>query len=232
MGISHNLLKPADNPLYGFGGKGTLPIGKIELPLSFGTAPNARSEQVTFDIVNMVYPYNAIMGQGSINNFEAAIHRLYMCMKSPGPQGAITIYGDQHVARNIERDFVPDQRNVHCLTIECEDTSNPRTNKGRKMNGQLQSNEGIKTVPLDTVTPKQMVLVSEDLLPAEEERLISCLNRNKDALHGLPYTSSTSSAPSLSIAWALIPLCVPRNKSCRKYPMKKQKPQRQKSTSY
>jgi hypothetical protein len=61
MGINHSLLKPADNPLYGFGGKGTFPVGKIELPLSFGTAPNARSEQVTFDIVDMVYPYNTII---------------------------------------------------------------------------------------------------------------------------------------------------------------------------
>jgi hypothetical protein len=66
MGISHSLLKPSDNPLYGFGGKGTFPMGKIELPLSFGVAPNARSEQVTFDIV---YPYNTIMGRGSINKF-------------------------------------------------------------------------------------------------------------------------------------------------------------------
>jgi hypothetical protein len=81
MGIIHSLLKPVDNPIYGFEGKGTFPIGKIELPLSFGTTPNARSEQVTFDIVNIVYPYNAIMGRGSINNFEAAIHGLYMCMK-------------------------------------------------------------------------------------------------------------------------------------------------------
>jgi hypothetical protein len=40
MGISHSLLKPADKPLYSFGGKGTFPIGKIELPLSFGIAPN------------------------------------------------------------------------------------------------------------------------------------------------------------------------------------------------
>jgi hypothetical protein len=40
MGISHNLLKLADNPLYSFGAKGTIPIGKIELPLSFGAAPN------------------------------------------------------------------------------------------------------------------------------------------------------------------------------------------------
>jgi hypothetical protein len=109
MGIIHSLLKPADNPLYSFSGKGTFPIGKIELPLSFGVAPNARSEQVTFDIVDMVYPYNAIMGQGSLNKFEAAIHGLYLCMKIPGPQGVITVYGDQQIAHNIERDFVPGQ---------------------------------------------------------------------------------------------------------------------------
>jgi hypothetical protein len=118
MGISHSLLKPLDNPLYGFGGKGTFPVGKIELPLSFGVAPNARSEQVTFDIVDMVYPYNAIMGQGSINKFEATIHGLYICMKILGPQGMITVYGNQQTARNIERDFVPGQRNVHCLTTQ------------------------------------------------------------------------------------------------------------------
>jgi hypothetical protein len=41
MGISHSLLIPSNNPLYGFGGKGTFPVGKIELPLSFGVAPNA-----------------------------------------------------------------------------------------------------------------------------------------------------------------------------------------------
>jgi hypothetical protein len=74
--------------------KGTFPLGKIELPLSLDIAPNARSEQVTFDIVGMVYPYNAIMGRWSINKLEAAIHGLYMCMEILGPQGVITIYGD------------------------------------------------------------------------------------------------------------------------------------------
>jgi hypothetical protein len=139
-----------------------------------------QSEQVTFDIVGMVYPYNTIMGQGSINKFEVAIHELYLCMKIIGPQGAITIYGEQQVARNIERDFILGQRNVHCLTTKCEDPSSPHANQGKKINAQLQSNEGVKTVPLDSVTPKQTVLVSEDLLPIEEERLLSCLNNNKD----------------------------------------------------
>jgi hypothetical protein len=180
MGISHNLLKPSDNPLYGFGGKGTFPVGKIELPLSFSVAPNARSEQVTFDIVDMVYPYNAIMGQGSIHKFEAAIHGLYLFMKIPGPQGVITVYGNQQTARNIERDFVPGQRNIHYLTTQREVPEAARPAANEHETTQLQSNDGTKTVPLDPATPKQTVIISEDLTSQDEEKLISCLSRNKD----------------------------------------------------
>jgi hypothetical protein len=96
------------------------------------------------------------------------------------PQHVITIYRDQQATRNIERDFVPGQRNVHCLTTEREDDNSPHPTKYKKVNAQLQSNEGTKTVPLDPATPKQTVLISEDLLPNEEARLISCLNYNKD----------------------------------------------------
>jgi hypothetical protein len=180
MGISHNLLKPLDNPLYGFSGKDTFLVGKIELPLSFGVAPNARSEQVTFDIVDMVYPYNAIMGQGSINKFEAAIHGLYLCMKISGPQGVIAVYGNQQNAHNIERDFVPGQRNVHCLTTQCEVPEATRPVADGKVKAQLQSNDGTKTVPLDPATPKQTVMISKDLTSHDEEKLISCLSQNKD----------------------------------------------------
>jgi hypothetical protein len=155
-------------------------VGKIELPLSFGVAPNARSEQVTFDIIDMVYPYNTIMGRGSINKFEAAIHRLYLCMKIPGPQGVITVYENQQTARNIERDFFPGQRSVHCLTTQHKvpEATRPVTNEHEK--AQMQSNDGTKTVPLDPATPKQTVIISEDLTSQDEEKLISCLSRNKD----------------------------------------------------
>jgi hypothetical protein len=49
-----------------------------------------------------------------------------------------------------------------------------------RMRRHQKSNEGTKTVPLDPATPKQTVLISEDLLPNEEARLLSFLNRNKD----------------------------------------------------
>jgi hypothetical protein len=182
LGIRHNLLKPADNPLYGFGGNGTFPVGKIELPLSFGVAPSARSEQVTFDIVDMVYPYNAIMGRGSIKKFEAAIHGLYLCMKILDPQGVISVYGDQQTAHNIERDFVPRQQNVHCLTAERGGFESTHPVKDRKVKAQLQSNDRTMAVPLDPATPKQTVIISEDLTLRDEEKLLSCLSHNKDVL--------------------------------------------------
>jgi hypothetical protein len=128
----------------------------------------------------MVYPYNAIMGGGSINKFEAAIHGLYLCMKIPGLQGVITVNGNQQTARNIARDFVLSQRNVHCLTThrEVSEATRPATNE--KVKAQLQSNDETKTVPLDPTTPKQTVVISKDLILQDVEKLISYLSRNKD----------------------------------------------------
>jgi hypothetical protein len=128
----------------------------------------------------MVYPYNAIMGRGSINKFEAAIHGLYLCMKILGPQGAITVYGNQQATRNIERDFVQGQRNVHCLTAQREVFEATSTTTKEHEKAQLQSNDGTKTVPLDQAMPKQTVIISEDLTSDDEERLLSCLSKNKD----------------------------------------------------
>jgi hypothetical protein len=46
--------------LYGFDGKRIKPIGVITLPVSFGTPKNPHTEYITFDVVDMLYPYNAI----------------------------------------------------------------------------------------------------------------------------------------------------------------------------
>jgi hypothetical protein len=223
MGISHSLLKPSDNPLYGFGGKGTFPVGKIELPMSFGVAPNARSEQVTFDIVDMVYPYNAIMGQGSINKFEAAIHGLYLCMKIPGPQGVITVYGNQQTACNIERDFVPGQRKVHCLTTQRKVPKVTRPVADEKVKAQLQSNDETKTVPLDPATPKQTVVISKDLASRDEEKLISCLSRNKDVFAWSALDLVGASRSIIEHGLGIDPSVRQESSDCAKCPTKRQK---------
>ena len=75
----------------------------------------------------------------------------------------ITVYGDEQIARNIERDFVLGQRNVHCLMEECEGFESNRPVEDEKVKAQLQSNDRTKVVPLDPATPRQTVIISEDL---------------------------------------------------------------------
>jgi hypothetical protein len=82
-----------NTPLIGFRGKQVNALGKISLPVSFGDQVNVRIEYVTFDIVNLYYPYNAIFGRGFTNKFNMALDMGYLCMKMPTLHGIITVHG-------------------------------------------------------------------------------------------------------------------------------------------
>jgi hypothetical protein len=115
MGLSKKQLNQASKLLYGFGGKKIEPVGSISLSVSFGTLSNARTEYITFDVVKMSYPYNAIFRRGFLNNFEAVLHSLYLYLKIPATQGVISVHGNQKYARNIEQGYAIGHRNVNCL---------------------------------------------------------------------------------------------------------------------
>jgi hypothetical protein len=115
MGLNQNLLQPPDTPLYGFGGCVIHAIGKVSLPVSFDTVQNARIEYLSFNVVEMYYPYNGILGSGFLNKFEAIIHQAYFCVKIPAMQGVITIWGHQNDGQNLERGRTPRHRNVNAL---------------------------------------------------------------------------------------------------------------------
>jgi hypothetical protein len=83
----------ATHPLCGFGGRQIVALGKITMSVTFGYVHNTRTEQVVFDIVDMEYPYNAIIGRGTLNAFEAILHLAYLCMKIPSEQGPIAVHG-------------------------------------------------------------------------------------------------------------------------------------------
>jgi deoxyxylulose-5-phosphate synthase len=92
----------ATHPLCGFGGKQIAAHGKITMLITFGYVHNTRTEQVVFDIVDMDYPYNAIIGRGTLNAFEAILHPAYLCMKIPSDQGPIIVHVSQEAARRAE----------------------------------------------------------------------------------------------------------------------------------
>jgi hypothetical protein len=92
----------ATHPLCGFGGRQIVALGKITMPVTFGFVHNIRTEQVVFDIVDMEYPYNAIIGHGTLNAFKAILHPAYLCMKIHSEQGPIVVYGSQEATRKAE----------------------------------------------------------------------------------------------------------------------------------
>jgi hypothetical protein len=62
MQEQNDKIHDATHPLCGFGGKQIVALGKITMPITFGYVHNTITEQVVFDIVDMYYPYNAIIG--------------------------------------------------------------------------------------------------------------------------------------------------------------------------
>jgi hypothetical protein len=93
MGFDRKQLKESIKPLYGFGGGKIEPVGVITLPVLFGTPKNPRMDHITFNVVDMLYPYNAIFGRGLLNTFEAALHSGYLCLKIRATLSVISVFG-------------------------------------------------------------------------------------------------------------------------------------------
>jgi hypothetical protein len=120
MNLSQHMLDPPEYPLQGFGGKPIKPVGKISLPVSFINLDNARTENLTFDVVDIYHPYLVIFGRGFMNKFDTAIRQQFLCMKIPAPKGVITVFDNQQEGRNIEKGHTPGQTNVYQLKIADE----------------------------------------------------------------------------------------------------------------
>jgi hypothetical protein len=98
----------ATHPLCGFGGRQIVALGKITMPVTFGYVHNTRTEQV----VDIEYPYNAFIGRGTLNAFEAILHLAYLCMKIPSDQGPIAVHGSQEAARRAKGNWT-DSKAIH-----------------------------------------------------------------------------------------------------------------------
>ena len=61
--------------------------------------------------MEMWYQYNII--------FDRAIHHAYLFMKIPGPEGVISVWGDQNNARRAEYQEAAGRKKVHAVEDEC-----------------------------------------------------------------------------------------------------------------
>ena len=72
-------------------GKQAVPLGQIDLPVTFGDHSNYRTETLTFDVVGFLGTFHAILGRPWYAKFMAVPNYTYLKLKMPGPYGVITI---------------------------------------------------------------------------------------------------------------------------------------------
>jgi hypothetical protein len=163
----------ATHPLCGFGGRQIVALGKITMPVTFGYVHNTRTELVVFDIVDMEYPYNAIIGRGTLNAFKEIVHPTYLCMKIPSKQGLIAVHGSQEAARRAEGNWT-DSKAIH--------------NADEAEAHQQYKHKREKTASADQPKPmllckdiaEQKVLLRSQLSDEQEKTLLRFLFNNKD----------------------------------------------------
>jgi hypothetical protein len=133
---------------------------------------------MTFDVVDLYYPYNAIFGRGFANKFSTTIHMGYLCMKMPALHSTIIVHGSQKEARNIERAIYKSQRNIN--SVEAVKSNSPEPPNMPKGKTNLKDQEETKSVPLENAVPNRKVTIGDNLLKDKEAELIETLAKNQD----------------------------------------------------
>ena len=63
MGVDRARIRPTEAPFHGImPRKQAIPLGQIDLPVTFGDPSNYRTETLTFEVVGFYGTYHAILG--------------------------------------------------------------------------------------------------------------------------------------------------------------------------
>jgi hypothetical protein len=103
MEFDFTKMTACDEPFYGVvPGKDAYPIGRVCLPVTFGTEENFRIEYLTFEVADFRSSYHAIFGRPILAKFMSIPHHTYLIMKMPAPNEILFVLGDIMVSYNCE----------------------------------------------------------------------------------------------------------------------------------
>jgi hypothetical protein len=92
MDIPRSALRPSTAPFHGvIPGIEALPLGQIDLPVTFGGVRNFHIETLTSEVVGFSGTYHAILGRPAYAKFMAVPNYTYLKLKIPRPRDIITV---------------------------------------------------------------------------------------------------------------------------------------------
>ena len=95
MGFDMTKLVPSDQDFYGIiPGAGSTPVGKVTLPVTFGTRDNYRTESIIFEVAPFETSYHALLRRPALAKLMAIPNHTYLLLKMPAPNGVLSIHGE------------------------------------------------------------------------------------------------------------------------------------------
>ena len=169
LGINRAQLQPSAGGFHGvIPGKKVLPVGRIDLPVCFGTAANFRKEILTFEVVGFRGTYHAIIGRPGYAKFMAIPNYTYLNLKMPGPKGVITVSSCYEHAYECDVECVEYGEAIESSAELASklDALAVEALEPKRHVGSIEPAEGTKKIPLDPNNSDGKVLtISADLDP-------------------------------------------------------------------
>jgi hypothetical protein len=121
----------------------------------------------------MEYPYNAIIGRGTLNAFEAIHHPAYLCMKIPSYQGPIAAHRTQEAPRRAKGNWTGSKAIHNIDEVKAHQQYKHKRDK-------VVSADQSKPMLLCEDIAEQKVLLGSQLSDEQEKTLLRFLFNNKD----------------------------------------------------
>jgi hypothetical protein len=132
-------------------GKRVQPLGRLDLPVCFGTPSNFRRETLTFEVVGFRGTYHAVLGRPCYAKFMAIPNYTYLKLKMSGPNGVITVGPTYRHAYECDVECVEYAEALaesEALIADLESLSKEVPDVKRHA-GNYEPAETVKSVPLD-----------------------------------------------------------------------------------
>jgi hypothetical protein len=170
MGVSRSLIRPSKSPFFGIvPGVQAVPMGQIDLPVTFGDAGNFRTEILTFEVVDFEGSYHAILGRPCYAKFMAVPNYTYLKLKMPGPGGVITVGSKASRAHECDKENCElaeravAKAELRSIARDLVETA-PDSRKP-SIAGSFKPTEDSKTVQVDPQDPSKTVRIGTELDP-------------------------------------------------------------------
>jgi len=132
-------------------GKHTRPLGRIDLPVCFGTPSNYRKDTLTFEVVGFKGTYHAILGRPCYAKFMAVPNYTYLKLKMPGPNGVITVESTYEHAYNCDVECIEYAEAIVeavALIVNLDELGSEVPDSKRRA-GTFEPIEAVKLVPVN-----------------------------------------------------------------------------------